>query len=719
MKSGEKFQFGEFEVDPLTRTLRRREEVVTLNRRAFEVLIYLVQNPGRVLSRDELLKNVWPDTFVDENSLAQSISALRRALEEKPGENNYIATLPGRGYQFVSPVKALTTDDLAILPEPPDGSARAAGLLVQQETIRTTITRREQLPELPAPRRTSAIVILVALTIGGLLAILFISVPMSIPRVSRAIRLTQTGRVEPSGRVLTDGLRLYFTERLGGTWALAQVSEHGGEPQSISASIDNIALYDIDPGRARLLVGSQTPNSDFDDPLWVIPTSGGSPRRIADAFAGDAAWAPDGHSLAYSRKGEIFVADSDGQWQRKLFSAPGNVFSPSWSPDGQLLSFSVRDSANGSVSVWEIGGDGSNPHPLTFGWSKPRSVWNDGECCGAWTPDGAYFVFRSVRDNVQSFWMVRRKSSWFHKRTAPVQVYTSPEQIGEPRFSPDGSRILFVNYQERRELLSYDSRRKIFAPYLRGIPARHLSFSRDGQWVAYENETDKTLWRSRIDGSQAVQLTFPPLEALQSSWSPDGNQIIFSASENLYLIPAKGGTPIVLTSGIEPSWSADGRSVLFVTSPIGAAGWHPSIYQLDLATHNIQLIPGSQDFEGPQWSPDGRYIAAADRKDGKLGLFDSSRQQWSALADGLPYGWGIRWSADSRYVYYQHHAGEEQPILRVRLSDHVVEEVTSSRQMLRADVLSYTMTGLAPDGSPLVSLVRRNSDVYALQLELP
>lgn len=152
MKPGEKFQFGDFQVDPLTRTLRRREGVVTLSRRAFDVLIYLVQNPGRVLSRDELLKSVWPDTFVDENSLAQSISSLRRALEEKPGDNSYIATLPGRGYQFVSEVKVLAPEGLTIAP---DGVAseenRPASLLLQRETIRTSIATSE-LPGLPARR---------------------------------------------------------------------------------------------------------------------------------------------------------------------------------------------------------------------------------------------------------------------------------------------------------------------------------------------------------------------------------------------------------------------------------------------------------------------------------------------------------------------------------------------------------------------------------------
>src|SRR5271163_1835276 len=127
------FQFGEFQVDATARTLRREQETVTLNRRAFDVLLYLVQNPGRVLTRDELLKNVWPDTFVDENSLAQSISALRRALEEKPGDNSYIATLPGRGYQFLLPVTVVVPENLSVVADVAGAaSQRYPGLLFQE-----------------------------------------------------------------------------------------------------------------------------------------------------------------------------------------------------------------------------------------------------------------------------------------------------------------------------------------------------------------------------------------------------------------------------------------------------------------------------------------------------------------------------------------------------------------------------------------------------------
>src|SRR5271168_917085 len=135
------YEFGEFRIEALARTLRREAEVVALNRRAFDVLLYFVQNPGRLLTRDELLKNVWPDTYVDENSLAQSISALRRALEEKPGDNSYIVTLPGRGYQFVSQVQVVAGENFAAVP---DAAAGPGGVIFQQQTIRTSVITEEQ-----------------------------------------------------------------------------------------------------------------------------------------------------------------------------------------------------------------------------------------------------------------------------------------------------------------------------------------------------------------------------------------------------------------------------------------------------------------------------------------------------------------------------------------------------------------------------------------------
>src|SRR5271163_5289149 len=143
MKHEGMYHFGEFRIEALARTLRREEELLTLNRRAFDVLLYFVQNPGKVLTREELLKNVWAESFVDENSLAQSISVLRRALEEKPGDNNYIVTLPGRGYQFVTPVQVVARENLSLVSDVATVGG-SHGLLFQERTIQTSVVTEEK-----------------------------------------------------------------------------------------------------------------------------------------------------------------------------------------------------------------------------------------------------------------------------------------------------------------------------------------------------------------------------------------------------------------------------------------------------------------------------------------------------------------------------------------------------------------------------------------------
>ena len=737
-------EFGPFRIDPEQRLLLRDQQPIPLSPKAFDLLLALVSRSGQLVPKDDLMKLLWPDTFVEESNLGQHVFQLRKALGERPQDHSYIVTIPGRGYRFVQEVRTLpaVTEEIVV-------QTHSRSRVVIEERINRRIGDRlavaesdrdpsnrdpevallpERLKALPGavqsvkPRRaTIAAFGLLGAAIGALAVWIFFR-PLPLPKVVRTVQITHIGRVEPFSRALTDGSRIYFAERMGGTWSLAQVPEQGGDPSSISSSIDRVALYDIDRRSSRLLVAAQGPLDSARDPLWVLPATGGSPRRVGDVLAGDAAWAPDGLSLVYCRQGEIYVVGADGQQPRQLFTIKGMIEYPRWSPDGQRLGFTVRNLNTGVLALWEMGREGQNPHPLALGWKSPGIRWNEGESSGDWSPDGRNFVFRSIRDGVHSLWLIREKAGWFRKTaSAPVQLYTSPEWISEPRFSADGKRILFVDSQERRELVRYDVGRKLFVPYLGGIPARHLSFSPDGQWVSYKNEVDGTLWRSRSDGTQAVQLTFPPLDVLHSTWSPDGKKIVFGGSADLYTIPFEGGTPERLTDGSQPCWSPDGQSILFVRWSLrDVRGWSPAIYRLDMNTRAVTVVPGSDDFEGPQWSPDGRYAVASDKKDQKLMLFDPLHQSWSELADGLPYGWGIRWSADSRYVYYQHvYSGEEQPIFRVRVSDRKVEQITSSRQILRADVLSYTMTGLMPDNSPVASLMHRNSDIYALELDLP
>ena len=722
-------EFGSFRVNPEERALFRGDELIPLTPKAFDLLLVLVERSGQVVTKDDLMRLLWPDTFVEESNLGQHVFQLRKALGERAQDSSYIVTVPGRGYRFAQKVRALPMGDDIVLESFSRSrvivEGKLGGRILDQGPEIALLPPRDG-KALPAPSarwsplRISSLVI-AGVLLGAVLVWIFLR-PAAMPAVARRVQLTHIGMAEPFGQALSDGTRIYFTERLGGIQSLAQVSEQGGEPSLIPTSISGPIVFDIDRQRGRLLLASQTPNAEFRQPLWILPTSGGSARRVGDVTAGYAAFSPDGHHIAYSPGTELYVSDDDGAQSRKLFSVAGMVEYIRWSPDGQRITFTVKRFSDSTLGLWEIAADGTNASPLSFGWPEPVKRFGEGECCGDWSPDGRYFLFRSHRSDVFSIWVFRAKRTPAPgHRIDPVRLYTSPSYTTQPRFSADGKKIFFVDHLERRELVRYDAAKQMFVPYLGGIPARHLSFSRDAQWVAYRNEQNGTLWRERTDGTQPVQLTFPPLDTYHPTWSPDGQTIAFEGSGRLYTVPRDGGKAETLlpegTRELQPNWSPDGRLIAFLLM-------NPAVSQvialLDLNTHQFKTIPNSELFEDPQWSPDGKYLAAGSRNDQKLMLFDVAAQKWSPLADGLPYGWGIRWSHDSKYVYYQHpFNGEEQPIYRVRLSDRKVEPITTSRQILRADVLSYIMTGLAPDDSPLASLAHRNSDVYGLELELP
>ena len=731
-------EFGPFRVDPEQRLLLREEEAIPLAPKAFDLLLILLERSGQIVHKDELMELLWPDTFVEESNLGQYVFLIRKALGERAQGSSYIVTVPGRGYRFAQKVRMLPRNGKAIevdphasqvMSRPPfvEGAVGGNGNHVSDSSLAEHRLEHPPGPpqtgnsaELPVKWSSGRIAVLVLFAAAmGAFAVWFLLRPVAMPRVARTVHITNFGRVEPFSQALNDGPKVFFAERTGGTRSLAQVPDHGGDATMVWTSVENVVIHDIDRRGSRLLVTSG--NAEMGNPLWIVPTAGGAAQRVDNILANSAAWSPDQQRIVYSRDADLFVANGDGSQSRKLFSGSGVVEYLRWSPDGRRISFTVRDFATSVLSLWEIASDGRDAHQISFGWKAPIGRWGEGECCGDWSPDGKYFLFRSRRDRVASVWILSEEKGLFHQHNPPVQLYSSPDRLNQPRFSADGKKIFLIHYHEQRELSRYDVRKQNFVPYLGGMPVRMISFSRDGQWVAYRNETDGSLWRSKLDGTQALQLTFAPMDGYHPAWSPDGTQIAFDGGTRLYVVPAAGGIPRPLLpndgNGIQPSWSPDGESLVFVSWP----SWRqPSIRKLDLKTRQSVAIADSEGFENPQWSPDGKYIAASSKKNRKLMLFDCASQSWSELADGTPDAWGVRWSADSKYVYYQHaFEVEEQPIFRVRVSDRRVEKITSSQQILSADVLTYTLTGLTMDGSPLVSFVHRNSDIYALELEMP
>ena len=100
--------FGPFEVDFVRRLVWRDGRPLALSGKSFEVLVYLIANRDHVVPKEDLLKEIWPDTFVQENNLVRHVSTLRKALGQRPEDHDYVLTVQGRGYRFVAPITELT-----------------------------------------------------------------------------------------------------------------------------------------------------------------------------------------------------------------------------------------------------------------------------------------------------------------------------------------------------------------------------------------------------------------------------------------------------------------------------------------------------------------------------------------------------------------------------------------------------------------------------------
>ena len=125
-----RFRLGDFEVDPLARQLLREGQVVPLQQKPIQILLFLLQNAGRVVTKSEIMEAVWPHAFVEEGNLTQTITMLRKALGEQAGNAQYILTVPGSGYQLGVAPKFITAEQTESMPGALGGHPRSRLLTV-------------------------------------------------------------------------------------------------------------------------------------------------------------------------------------------------------------------------------------------------------------------------------------------------------------------------------------------------------------------------------------------------------------------------------------------------------------------------------------------------------------------------------------------------------------------------------------------------------------
>jgi len=543
--------------------------------------------------------------------------------------------------------------------------------------------------------------------------------PAAVPTVANYVQLTHDG--QQKSLIGTDGSRLYLNSGEGRAGSFASrgvsvMSVVGGEPRRITILPSlNMVPVDLSPDGSELLVvdGQGAPPKG---PVWSFPILGGSPRRLGEIVAETGAWSPDGKTLAYTNLGDLFLAKADGTESHKLIGVKGDILDLTWSPDGSHLRFDSSETAGtvGQQLEWEVSATGTDLHQLLEGWRNPPD-----QCCGKWTADGKYFILQSGGQ----IWALSQKGGLLQSEARPIQLTSSPLSLTSPLPSKDGKKIFVVGQTYRGELMRYDAKAGQFAKFLGGISAEYVAFSKDGQWVTYVSYREGTLWRSKVDGSERLQLTYPPMYPVLPRWSPDGKKIIFfefalSAQKpaRMYEVSPEGGTPRLLlpddaSQQLDPNWSPDGSKIIFAGESNDPSS---AIRVLDVATQQLSTLPGSQGFYSPRWSPDGRYVSAFSADSKTLLLFDPLTKKWTELASGS-LSW-LNWSHDGQYVYVLDFRGKNA-VVRIRVSDHKAEQVVDLKDFVTAGRYGGCLA-LTPDDSPLLLLDTGSQDVYSVDWEV-
>jgi len=722
------FRFGLFELNPQSGELHKNGMKIRIQGQPVEILIMLLQRPGEVVTREELQKKLWPaDTFVDfEQGLNNAIKRLRAAIDDDSENPRFIETLPRRGYRFIGPVTQL---------QPIQATVRVA----EDEDKVAEKEEQKASPERSKRRLWPTLLGLAAACLFTALGVHWISYLTRPPRVLGYKQLTNDHHIKSQicGLDLTwvgsDGPRVFFSEPGA---SVVQVSSSGGDVIKLPHPSKCFIVSDISPDKTELLGGTREKSSDLDLPLWTLSLATGEAHRLGNLIGHAAAWLPDNQRITYAvgddisgeHGNDIYIASRDGSDARKLSRIKaGFVWRMRWSPDGRVLRVGVSHQKGSFCPVLDISADGTNLQAVNLRpRGKPWGCWFD------WSLDARYSLLVVGREPWvgADIWVFPEKRSLFPWRPAePTQLTTGPMSFWAPAPSPDGKRIYAVGGQSRGELLRYDLKSQRLEPYLSGISADEPNFSRDGKWIAYSLFPEGSLWRSRVDGSERMQLTSPPLIGTLPSWSPDGRRIAFSGGIpagghwQTYIVPAEGGKSELVPQSQEhelnPTWTPDGNSLI-----IGGYAHmaQTRITSIDLRTNRVTIIPGSEGMRSPRISPDGRYIVALESQtDSKFFLFDQQTQKWSLLVESstIGIGWQV-WSSDSKYVYFCNWA--ESPVhflYRVRIADRKVERVAGIN--VPEGLTGYFGAWItpAPDGSPILLRDMGSQEIYALDVDLP
>lgn len=558
------YEFGEFRLDARRRSLSKNGEKVPLPARNFDLLVYMIENSGRILEHDELLDKVWAGTFVEQATLKKGISALRHILAENP-ENEFIKTIPRRGYSFVAPVRILPEDNELYF------SRETPRELIAEEYVDTDeandLQHSENVFEIPADasdkalRRSethknnfsrtaifcgAALVVLISAIFG--LKFYFsknVQPQFSVENV-RVNRITNSGKVIDTA-VSPDGTYILYpaADKDGVSLWLRQISS-GSANRLTPPAKGGFWGFDFAPDNSYIYYIFNNVSEPQKSGLYKIPLLGGEPRKLNENVSSVVA-SPDGKRIALVRlndKTNIFTANTDGEDERTIaaHSADFRLLGLSWTPDGTSLLVTSRKNVDGKplYCISEVAPEDGKETVIL----PPQEKIIFG---GVWLPDKSAIIVTMREPNAD----IRQIWQYFPANQDWRRVTNDDNSYKYVTLTRDGKTI--VSKQESR---------------LAAI------------WVVDNLSLDKKKSDkiSLLDTSNNFrQMTDGVNNFDRLGWLSD-NRIIYSATDDsremIFINTADGSNPRQITNGEDGIWlfpSAAGnrQSICFLSSQTG------------------------------------------------------------------------------------------------------------------------------------------------------
>ena len=569
------FRFADVEVREREFTVLKAGKVLAIEPKAFRVLLFLLRNPQRLISKEELLNSLWGDAAVTQGSLTRCIWLLRRLLEDDVREAHYIETVTTVGYRWLCPVEV---SDVRVENESAVDSSHIANSAVQTKS-------RTLLRWWPVGAAVLAIgLVLIAWTIR-LHQPLTEQAKTTSPRARTVMLTTFRGRaIQPT--FSPDGKQVaYFWKGEDQKQYDIYIQMIGGEkPLRLTWSgAKHICCIGWSPDGQWISFARCNPDGGT---IFKVPVLGGPEHKVTDAACLDDArtwWSPDGNFMLHSDRcvpngphGLVVFSFETGE-KRCLIAPPVEntvVYWPKLSPDGRTVAF-LQSTTAGVSDIYVI--------PLNGG--QARRLTSDGKWITdlMWAADGQRIVFSSERGGrfSERRWQVPVKGG----EIEPETIYPN---IGV--LSPDGRRLAFV--QTGRTDLPSIWRADLSGPGGRIMTQKQIivsavndedpQLSPDGTRIVFVSlrSGDLELWKSEADGSNPQQITsFKGEWPGTPRWSPDGKWIVFDkptgARHQIYVIDTEGRNLHAITSGdydnSGPSWSRDGQSLYFASRRSGVS----------------------------------------------------------------------------------------------------------------------------------------------------